>query len=95
MSKENRVAIVTAAGQGIGAACARGLAERGYRVVLMSRSADAETLARELGGTGMQGSVTIERDLAKLLELALQSYGRIDAIVNNTGRGAHRATRQF
>ena len=35
---EPKVAIVTAAGQGIGAACARGLAERGYKVVLMSPS---------------------------------------------------------
>jgi NAD(P)-dependent dehydrogenase (short-subunit alcohol dehydrogenase family) len=86
MSTENSVAIVTAAGQGIGAACARGLAERGYRVVLMSRSADAETIARELGGTGIRGSVTSQEDLGRLVELALQSYGRIDAIVNNTGR---------
>jgi NAD(P)-dependent dehydrogenase (short-subunit alcohol dehydrogenase family) len=86
MSREERVAIVTAAGQGIGAACARGLAERGYRVVLMSRSADAETLAGKLEGVGMRGSVTSPADLAKLVELALHTYGRIDASVNNTGR---------
>jgi len=85
MSSEARIAIVTAAGQGIGAGCARGLAERGYRVVLMSRSAAAEKLAAELGGTGLQGSVTSESDLQKLVDLALQQYGRIDAVVNNTG----------
>jgi NAD(P)-dependent dehydrogenase (short-subunit alcohol dehydrogenase family) len=86
MSPQTRIAIVTAAGQGIGAACARGLAEHGYHVVLMSRSGDAEKLAGELGGAGMQGSVTSEPDLQKLVELALQRYGRIDAVVNNTGR---------
>jgi NAD(P)-dependent dehydrogenase (short-subunit alcohol dehydrogenase family) len=86
MAQEIRVAIVTAAGQGIGAACARGLAERGYSVVLMSRSEDAEKLADELGGAGMRGSVTSEPDLQKLIDLALQRYGRIDAVVNNTGR---------
>jgi NAD(P)-dependent dehydrogenase (short-subunit alcohol dehydrogenase family) len=86
MSRETRVAIVTAASQGIGAACARGLAERGYAVVLMSRSEAAETLARELGGTGMRGSVTAPADVEKLVALALERHGRIDAVVNNTGR---------
>ena len=86
MAEENRIAIVTAAGQGIGAACARGLAERGYRVALMSRSGEAEKLAGELSGAGMQGTVTSESDLQKLVDLALQRYGRIDAVVNNTGR---------
>ncbi len=52
---EQRVAIVTAAGRGIGAACARELANTGYNVVLMSRSEDASLLARELNGTGIQG----------------------------------------
>jgi len=51
----------------------------------MSRSAAAEELAAELGGTGLQGSVTSESDLQKLVDLALQQYGRIDAVVNNTG----------
>jgi NAD(P)-dependent dehydrogenase (short-subunit alcohol dehydrogenase family) len=86
MNTQKRVAIVTAAGQGIGAACARGLAERGYTVVLMSRSGAAETLARELGGTGMRGSVTDAAELEKLVALAQERYGRIDAVVNNTGR---------
>jgi len=52
------VAIVTAAGQGIGAALAKGLSERGYDIALMSRSNAAEKLAAELGGVGLQGSVT-------------------------------------
>lgn len=80
------VAIVTAAGQGIGAALARGLAGRGYDLALMSRTDAAEKLAAELGGVGMRGSVTEPDDLAKLVDLALGKYGRIDGVVNNTGR---------
>lgn len=53
-----QVAIVTASGRGIGAACARALAASGYRVALMSRSTGAAELAEELGGIGLQGSVT-------------------------------------
>jgi NAD(P)-dependent dehydrogenase (short-subunit alcohol dehydrogenase family) len=46
-----KVAVVTAAGSGMGAACARELAERGYRVALVSPSGKAEDLAGELGGS--------------------------------------------
>ena len=83
---EPKVAIVTAAGQGIGAACARGLAERGYRVVLMSPSGASVRLAEALGGTGMNGSVTVPGDIHALVDLALSTYGRIDGVVNNTGK---------
>ncbi|MFQ6024115.1 MAG: SDR family oxidoreductase [Acidiferrobacterales bacterium] len=82
----NPVAIVTAAGRGIGAACARGLVERGYRVALMSPSGASIELARELGGVGLNGSVTNRDDLEKLVGLALSEYDRIDGVVNNTGR---------
>ena len=83
---EQPVAIVTAAGQGIGAACARALAERDYRLALMSRSGASVTLAEELGGVGMNGSVTESTDLEALVELALDEFGQIDAVVNNTGK---------
>ena len=48
----SKVAVVTAAGSGMGAACARELAERGYRVALMSPSGRAGDLAEELGLEG-------------------------------------------
>lgn len=79
------VAVITAAGKGIGAAIARELAAVGYRVSLLSSSGGALTLARELGGIGMTGSVTAPADLARLVESTLERYGRIDAVVNNTG----------
>ena len=81
----DKVAIVTAAGKGVGAAIARELAAAGYRISLMSNSDGALQLAPELGGIGMTGSVTEPADLATLVNATLETFGRIDAVVNNTG----------
>ena len=80
-----RVAIVTAAGSGMGAACARELAGRGYEVSLMSPSGSAEDVAAQIGGFGLTGSVTEGGDLESLVGETLGRYGRIDAVVNSTG----------
>jgi NAD(P)-dependent dehydrogenase (short-subunit alcohol dehydrogenase family) len=80
-----KVGIVTAAGKGIGAACARELATRGYSLALMSRSEEATDLAKELGGVGLVGSVTEGADLRALVDKTLDAYGRVDAVVNSTG----------
>src|SRR5215213_6278967 len=85
---ERQVAIVTAASRGIGAACARELAARGYAVALMARSTEVEDLARELGGLAYVGSVARAEDLDGLGGRTLEAYGRIDAVVNNTGHPA-------
>jgi NAD(P)-dependent dehydrogenase (short-subunit alcohol dehydrogenase family) len=86
MSKE-RVAIVTAGGS-LGKACARRVAEEGYTPVLLSRSGNDVEVANELGGDGFEGSVTNPDDLAALVESTYERYGRIDAVVNNTGHPA-------
>ncbi len=83
---EPSVAIITGAGRGIGAACARELAARGYKPVLMTPSDSAALVAQELGGHAIKGSVQETGDLKRLVELALDTHGRIDVVVNNTGR---------
>jgi len=80
-----KVAIVTAAGRGMGAAMARELAGHDYQVALMSTSGAAEELAAELGGIGTTGSVTHVPDLEALVEQTMTAYGRLDAVINNTG----------
>lgn len=57
------------------------------QLVLLSPSENAIKLADELGGIGIQGSVTEVADLERLAEVALDRYGRLDAVVNNTGHG--------
>ena len=86
--KSERVAIVTAAGRGMGAAIARELAAQGYTLALLSSSGAAETLADELGGLGLTGSVTESADLERLVNATLERHARIDAVVNNTGHVA-------
>jgi NAD(P)-dependent dehydrogenase (short-subunit alcohol dehydrogenase family) len=80
-----KTAIVTAAGKGMGAACARALHAAGYKLALLSNSGGAVVLAEELGGIGMTGSVTSVDDLTALVDRTLAAYGRIDLVVNNTG----------
>jgi NAD(P)-dependent dehydrogenase (short-subunit alcohol dehydrogenase family) len=82
------VALVTAASQGIGAAIARGLAARGWQLALMSRSDRIDAIATELGAVAVRGSVTNAADLERLVQAAIDRWGRIDAVVNNTGHPA-------
>ena len=69
----------------MGAACARTLSKENYKLVLMSRTENVLELASDLNAVGMVGDVTNQNDLSKVVDLALDSYGQIDAIVNNTG----------
>jgi NAD(P)-dependent dehydrogenase (short-subunit alcohol dehydrogenase family) len=82
------VAIITASSQGMGAGIARELATRGYRVSLLARSEPVVALAKELGGTAIQGSVQVADDIERLIAHTMQAYGRVDAVVNNTGHPA-------
>ncbi|MEO1368020.1 MAG: SDR family oxidoreductase [Acidobacteriota bacterium] len=80
-----KVAVITAASQGMGAGVARRLHADGYRLALLSRSEKIHDLARELGAAAVQGSVDRPEDLDSLVDSALERYGRIDAAVCNTG----------
>ena len=82
---ESKVAIVTAAGRGMGAAIARELAAQGWSLALLSPSGAAQRLAGELGGLGLTGSVTEPGDLERLVDGTMDRHGRIHAVVNNTG----------
>jgi NAD(P)-dependent dehydrogenase (short-subunit alcohol dehydrogenase family) len=53
--------------------------------VLLSPSGSAVELATDLGGDGFEGTVTDPTDLAALVETTHERYGRLDAVVNNTG----------
>lgn len=79
---DNRTALVTGGGQGIGAAIAKRLAAAGARVVLFDRAAEpAATLAKELNGVAVVGDVTSENDVNG----AVAQAGDLDILVNNAG----------
>src|SRR5207344_2720176 len=84
---ENKVAIVTAGGSGMGAAAARRLAADGYNVAILSSSGKGEALANELGGVGVTGSNQSNEDLQRLVDAAVERWGRIDVLVNSAGHG--------
>jgi len=84
---DEKVAIITAAGSGMGAAAARRLAADGYRIAVLSSSGKGEALARSLGGVGVTGSNQSDDDVRRLVDLTMQRWGRIDALVNSAGHG--------
>jgi 3-oxoacyl-[acyl-carrier protein] reductase len=88
---EEKVAIITGAGRGIGRACARLFAAHGARVVLSdidaepTREAVDEVKAAGGDALAVPGDVTAADFAPNLIKATLDTYGRIDAIVNNAG----------
>ncbi|MEE4235164.1 MAG: SDR family oxidoreductase [Anderseniella sp.] len=82
-----KVALVTAGGSGMGAASARRLAADGFKVGILSSSGKGEALANELGGIGVTGSNQSVDDLGRLVDAAMQKWGRVDVLVNSAGHG--------
>ena len=83
----DKVAILTAAGSGMGAAAARKLHEAGFAIGILSSSGKGEALAHALGGVGVTGSNQNVADLQKLVDAVVQRWGRIDVLVNGAGHG--------
>ncbi|TWE02128.1 NAD(P)-dependent dehydrogenase (short-subunit alcohol dehydrogenase family) [Pseudomonas sp. AG1028] len=84
---EEKVAIITAAGSGMGAAVAKRLAADGFKVGILSSSGKGEALANELGGIGVTGSNQSVEDLQRLVDAVVAKWGRIDVLVNSAGHG--------
>jgi 7-alpha-hydroxysteroid dehydrogenase len=90
-SLEGRVALVTGAGRGIGAACAKAFAEAGADVAITARTEDQlDAVAAEIKELGHRAvvfpaDVSDVDKLQELVDLAMGEYGRIDVVVNNVG----------
>jgi NAD(P)-dependent dehydrogenase (short-subunit alcohol dehydrogenase family) len=83
----DKVAVITAGGSGMGAAAARKLAEDGFKVAILSSSGKGEALAKSLGGVGVTGSNQVQADVDRLVAATLDTWGRIDVLVNSAGHG--------
>lgn len=86
-----KIIVITGASSGMGAAAAQHLAEQGASVILGARRADRiEALAAEIteaGGkaTSVVTDVTKREDVRRLVDKAVEAYGRIDVLINNAG----------
>jgi NAD(P)-dependent dehydrogenase (short-subunit alcohol dehydrogenase family) len=91
LSLEGKVAWVTGAGRGTGRAIAEGLAALGASVLVQARTAEeVDLVAQKIRADGGQanaivGSVADPETAERVVDLAMQEYGRLDVLVNNAG----------
>jgi NADP-dependent 3-hydroxy acid dehydrogenase YdfG len=91
-----RVIVVTGASAGIGAALAVLLGSKGDKVVVAARrEKELEDVARRAGGLAVVTDVTRRAEVERLCARAIERHGRIDAWVNNAGRGISRLPSQL
>jgi NAD(P)-dependent dehydrogenase (short-subunit alcohol dehydrogenase family) len=79
---ERKVAIITGASQGIGAALARAYRDRGYRVVGTARSMEASNDDNMLA---LGGDIADRTTAERVIAAAVKRFGRVDTLVNNAG----------
>ena len=94
-SYKDRVAIITGGGSGIGAEIARAMAEKGSHIVIFDIHSDEGAKIAELledqydiQAFSIEGDVSVEQDVIKMVEETIDKFGRIDILVNNAGMSA-------
>lgn len=90
MDISDKVMIVTGASSGIGAATARAAAAAGARLMLAARRQDRlEALAEELGAAAVTTDMRDPDHIRRLVDVTVDRYGGVDALINNAGQGLH------
>ena len=81
----DQVCVVVGGGKGMGAAIAREMKKRDYRLSLMSPSDNCENLADELDGIAYRGRAENSRDTDNLIKFTMEKFGRIDSLLIHVG----------
>ena len=88
MLLKNAKALVTGGGTGIGRATAKALVDRGAQVVIMGRRDDVlQRAAKEIGAVAIQGDITDERDVTRVVDAVVRELGDYNVLINNAGMG--------
>lgn len=83
-SLEEKVAVITGGGSGLGLATVKRFLEAGAKVV-MADIVNQEEIAKELGCVFCQTDVSLEADVKRMMRTAIECYGRVDVLINNAG----------
>src|SRR5258708_1853521 len=83
------VALITGGSQGIGAASVRLFLENGWRVATVALPGENLHRWRRCDAATVEGDITQEEVRKEIVERALASFGRLDALVNNAGVGLY------
>ena len=76
-----KVAVLIAAGTGMGADAAKILAKNKFKVAILSSSGKGERLAKKLNGIGLTGSNLNTIDIKNLVDVVIKKWGRIDVLL--------------
>lgn len=85
MRLSGKVAVVTGGGSGFGAAICRRFASEGARVVVADLLESGQAVAQEIGGVFVAADVTKDEDARRMVQTAVDRFGRVDIVVNNAG----------
>tara|TARA_B100001287_G_scaffold33165_1_gene23640 strand:- start:381 stop:1082 length:702 start_codon:yes stop_codon:yes gene_type:complete len=80
-----KTCLVIGGGRGMGAATAKEMQKRGYKISLMSPSDSCEQLAEELNGIALRGKAEVSENLKSIIDFTMEKYGRIDSVLVHVG----------
>ena len=80
-----KTCLVIGGGRGMGAAAAKEMQKRGYKLSLMSPSDSCEQLAEELNGIALRGKAEVPENLKSIIDFTMEKYGRIDSVLVHVG----------
>ena len=80
-----KTCLVIGGGRGMGAAAAKEMQKRGYKLSLMSPSHSCEQLAEELNGIALRGKAEVPENLKSIIDFTMEKYGRIDSVLVHVG----------